>query len=241
MGQELELSPVCWQCHQPCPPSLGAGTKPQLQPAPLWGLSGGLFPSPHCARGDGVSSACFTFLCNGKCQISGGITSQSCGREGWRFLGRNNSTSGVRRNSSFPLQVQRCSLWDRTCLLGILVLFESLIMQRCAKGAGPIMLGGKGKISRSFCVSEQDTEGRAQGSQWISQTHSKPHHQQHLQRHKTRNAEGKKSNSNASHKWYLSLEVCDLSSPLLLIPPEHQIKLFPFTESPFPGAECVSR
>lgn len=122
------------------------------------------------------------------------------------------------------------------------MLFESLIMQRCAKGAGPTMLGGKGKISQSFCVSEQGTEIRAQGSQWISQTHSKPHHQQHLQRHKPLNAEGKKkSNSNASYKWYLSLEARGLSSALLLTPPEHQIKLFPFTESPFSRAGCVSR
>lgn len=28
-------------------------------------------------------------------------------------------------------------------------------MQRSAKGAGPVMPGGKGKISQSFCVSEQ--------------------------------------------------------------------------------------
>lgn len=53
------------------------------------------------------------------------------------------------------------------------------------------MLGGKGKISQSFCVSEQGTEGRAE---WIPLSHSQPHHQQHLQRHEPRNAEEKKKN-----------------------------------------------
>lgn len=51
----------------------------------------------------------------------------------------------------------------------------------------------------------------------------------------------KKSNSTGSYKWFLSLEARGLSSPVLLIPSKHQIKPFPFTESLFPGAECVTR
>lgn len=50
-AQLLEILTWCWRWHQPCPPSLGAYTKPWSQPAPRGGLCGSLPFSSLCRRG----------------------------------------------------------------------------------------------------------------------------------------------------------------------------------------------
>lgn len=115
------------------------------------GLPVDLFLSPPCAGDDGASSACFVSPCNGKPQISWRITAKAGRTLHHAISTKKFSPPGpalcflvfpAAQHAPLPCSSSlRCSLRDRICLPGLLLLFASFHHSKTFKGTrspGPV-------------------------------------------------------------------------------------------------------